>query len=324
MMKIFTSIEQIADIPQTAVALGNFDGVHLGHTELIRRSVTYARERGLSPAVFTFSNHPYNVISGNPLIRSVITQEDKERLLSALGVEYIFSFKFDEGFHTMLPEEFIERALLGAMRARAVFCGFNFRFGSAAAGSPDMLRVAAASKGFDLVVMEPYRVDGALVSSTMVRELIEAGDVAEAEKFLGRPFTISGEITRGNGLGRGFGFPTANIALPDGFVVPAYGVYVTESELGADTRRSLHGNGAEGYSSRVMRSVTNVGVRPTIGDDRLLAETHILGAEYGDLYGHRIRVGFLSMIRPERRFVGTGELIVQVERDKDAALGYRS
>jgi riboflavin kinase/FMN adenylyltransferase len=150
----------------------------------------------------------------------------------------------------------------------------------------------------------------------MIRELVEAGDVAVAARFLGRPFAISGEITKGNGLGRGFGFPTANIALPDNLVVPAYGVYVTESELGAPGPQGSDGGG------KPARSVTNVGVRPTIGDERLLAETHIFGAPDEDLYGRRIRVSFLSMIRPERRFGDVEELKAQVEQDKCAAVGY--
>jgi riboflavin kinase/FMN adenylyltransferase len=306
-VKIFTDLQQIRDIPPTAIALGNFDGVHLGHAELIRRTARYAASRGLSPAVFTFSNHPYNVLKGKTLIRSVTTESDKERLLESLGVEYLFSLRFDEGFHTMAPQAFVDDLLLGAFRARAVFCGFNFRFGAEAAGDPGLLRAAGAAEGFDVAVMEPYKVKGALVSSTMIRALIEAGDMAAVAGFLGRPFALSGEIARGNGIGRGLGFPTANIGLPDGLVVPAYGVYVTESRL----------DGAGG-----LRSVTNVGVRPTIGDDRLLAETHIFGASDADLYGHTLRVNFLAMIRPERRFANVGELKTQVERDKRAALEY--
>jgi riboflavin kinase/FMN adenylyltransferase len=341
-MKIFTSLDQIRNVGPTAVALGNFDGVHLGHAELIRRAVAYARERGLAPAVFTFSNHPNNILSGRTLVRSVASEADKEDILRSLGVAYMFSFQFDERFHAMPPAVFIDDLLLEALDARAVFCGFNFRFGAEAAGDPGLLRAAAAARGFVLVVMNPYRVDGALVSSTMIRRLIGEGDVASAARFLGRPFAISGEIAKGNGFGRGFGFPTANIALPDSLVVPAYGVYVTESELGAADSREDHEDGSPGGAESpgsaeavararggrsafagTARSVTNVGVRPTIGDARLLAETHIFGARDDDLYGRRIRVSFLSMIRPERRFPDVGDLKAQVEQDKRAARAYR-
>jgi riboflavin kinase/FMN adenylyltransferase len=331
-MKIFTDLKQLHAIPPTAIALGNFDGVHLGHVELIRRSVAYARARGLAPAVFTFSNHPYNVLKGRTVICSLTTEADKEQILESLGVEYLFSLKFGARFHSMAPESFIDELLLGAFRARAVFCGFNFRFGAEAAGDPNLLRAAGAVKDFDLVVMEPYRVGAALVSSTMIRGLIEAGDVAGAAKFLGRPFALSGEITRGNGLGRDFGFPTANIGLPRGLVVPAYGVYVTESLLSggpgdeASDGEALARDNDEPspFCPCPARSVTNVGVRPTIGDDRLLAETHLFGASGDDLYGLCLRVSFLDMIRPERRFADIRALKAQVEQDKDAALAYRA
>jgi riboflavin kinase/FMN adenylyltransferase len=329
-MKIFTDLKQIHNIPPTAIALGNFDGVHLGHAKLIRNAVRYAASRGLAPAVFTFSNHPYNVLKGETLIRSVTTESDKERLLESLGVEYLFSLSFDEGFHTMPPQAFVDDLLLGAFRARAVFCGFNFRFGAEAAGDPELLRTAGAAEGFDVSVMEPYRVGDTLVSSTMIRALIETGDVAAAAEFLGRPFALSGEIARGNGIGRGLGFPTANIGLPDGLVVPAYGVYVTESRLDGGDGEGGAGSGTQDKNEPSpfrpgeggLRSVTNVGVRPTIGDDRLLAETHIFGASDADLYGHALRVNFLAMIRPERRFANVDELKAQVERDKRAALEY--
>jgi riboflavin kinase/FMN adenylyltransferase len=339
-MKVFTELARMRDIPPTAVALGNFDGVHLGHAELIRRMTAHARERGLAPAVFTFSNHPHNVIGGRNVIRSLATEEEKERALGSLGVEYLFSLKFDERFHSMPPTAFIDDLLLGAFGARAAFCGFNFRFGAEAAGSPELLREAGIEKAFELVVMEPYRVDGALVSSTAIRRFVEEGDVVSAAKFLGRPFTISGEITRGNGIGRSLGFPTANIALPAGLIVPAYGVYVTESEFltGLSTGCAAPESSAycredgEEYSgvgalNRVkglggLRSVTNVGVRPTIGDEKLLAETHIFGASDNDLYGRHIRVSFHSQIRAERRFSDIEALKAQVELDKLSALEY--
>jgi riboflavin kinase/FMN adenylyltransferase len=361
-MMVFTDLARMRDIPPTVVALGNFDGVHLGHAELIRRMVAYARERGLAPAVFTFSNQPYNVIAGRTVIRGLATEEDKERMLGSLGVEYLFSFEFDEVFHSMEPAAFIDDLLLGAFGARAVFCGFNFRFGAKAAGNPGLLREAGAKKGFDLVVMEPYRLGDALVSSTAIRKFVAEGDMAAAAKFLGRPFTISGEIIRGNGVGRSLGFPTANIALPEGFVVPPYGVYVTESELsagrvppdgsgcpdrGPESERRADGSGcpdrgpeserrADGKEcpdsgpeserradfSGSLRSITNVGVRPTIGDEKLLAETHIFGVRDSDLYGLRIRVGFLSMLRAERKFVNVEALRTQVEYDKRSALTY--
>jgi len=371
-MKVFTHIDDIRDIRPTAVAVGNFDGVHLGHAELIRRTVRYAKEHGLAPAVFTFSNDPYNVIEGKTLVRRIQTERDKEELLRGLGVAYLFSFRFDETYHVMTPQTFIEDLIVRAFGARAVFCGFNFRFGAGAAGDPDMLCETDAGKGFNTIVMDPYRVGDTLVSSTVIRDLIADGSMEEAAAYLGRPFNISGEIDRGNGIGRGLGFPTANIALTEGLVIPAYGVYVTESEItgapqdgtsnsapkdtlsgkpedtqgdtledtsggtpedtSSDTLENTSGNTLEDTSGNALedmsgsgewrRSVTNIGVRPTVGDSRLLAETHIFGVPDKDLYGHRIRVNFLSVIRPEKKFANLDELRAQVELDKRSALTY--
>jgi riboflavin kinase/FMN adenylyltransferase len=343
-MRVFTHIDNIQGIGPTAVALGNFDGVHLGHAELIRRTVRYAKEHGLAPAVFTFSNDPFNVIAGKTLVWSIQTERDKEEMLRRLGVAYLFSFSFDEMFRIMTPQAFIEDLIVRAFGAKAVFCGFNFRFGAETAGNPDMLRETGAARGFNTAVMDPYRVGDTLVSSTVIRDLIADGSMEEAASYLGRPFSIAGEIDRGNGIGRGLGFPTANIALTEGLVVPAYGVYATESRItGAlqdstpsgkpkEMKRSTPDGVARETSGDALenmpsggewhRSVTNIGVRPTVGDSRLLAETHVFGVPDKDLYGHRIRVNFLSMIRPEKKFASLEELKAQVEIDKQSALAY--
>jgi riboflavin kinase/FMN adenylyltransferase len=312
-MKIFTSFDSICGMTESAVALGNFDGIHAGHAELIGRMTKYAKSHDLVPSVFTFSNHPYNVITGKTAISSVVTEADKEKILEELGVEYLFSFDFDDGFHSMTPAAFIDDMLIDLFGAKAVFCGFNFRFGADAAAGSDMLRSAGKRAGFHVDVMSPFRVGDTLVSSTLIRELIAAGKVDEATTYLGRPFSISGEIDRGNGIGRGLGFPTANIRLPEGLAIPAFGVYVTESLIYDAKREDSRGK---------LRSVTNVGIRPTIGDKRLLAETHIFGVPDEDLYGHRICVKFLSMLRAEKKFANIEELKKQVEVDKRAAQDY--
>jgi riboflavin kinase/FMN adenylyltransferase len=303
-MKTFTNIEDIRDIPPTAIALGNFDGVHLGHAALIARMVEYASAHGLAPAVFTFSNQPRNVIRGREDVRSLITQEEKTCAMRTLGVARMFSFPFDARFHGMTPDAFIGGLLLDSFDAKAVFCGFNFRFGANAAGHTSELKAAATAKGFDLEVMEPYRIDGTLVSSTLIRRLIGEGKVREAAKFLGRPFAIEGETGRGRGIGRTLGFPTANIDWPDGIVRPARGVYVTDTEL----------------EGRMYRSVTNAGRKPTVGGTAFICETHVFGVSDTDLYGKRFRVSFLDMLRPEKKFDGLESLRLQVEADKRAAL----
>jgi riboflavin kinase/FMN adenylyltransferase len=305
-MQIYSSLDQIGDIRPTAVALGNFDGVHLGHAELIRRMTAYAKSHELVPAVFTFSNHPQNVLSGRTVIRSLLSQNDKAQVLAGLGVEYLFTLPFDSHFHEMSPHSFIDDLLLGSFRAKSVSCGFNFRFGAKAAGHTLTLEHAATDKGFNLDVMEPFEIDDSIVSSTLIRGLIAEGNVGEAAAYLGRQYSLSGEIVKGNGYGRKLGFPTANIAVDDDMVSPAFGVYVTESELLGQT----------------YRSVTNIGIRPTIGDNKLFVESNIFGLPDEDLYGFNTRVRFLAMIRPETKFNSMDELARAIDSDKRAAEEY--
>jgi riboflavin kinase/FMN adenylyltransferase len=284
------------------VALGNFDGVHRGHAELIARTVRYAREHGLASAVFTFSNHPQNVIAGRNVVKHLIPPQEKIEIIRSLDVDYLFSLPFDESFHSMSPESFVRDLLLGLFRASAACCGFNFHFGKDAAGNTVSLEALARKEGFHMEVMEPFIVDGALVSSTAVRGLIAEGKVDRCEPYLGRRFAIGGEVIHGNALGRRLGFPTANIVADPALVAPAYGVYVTDTEVGG----------------RTYPSVTNVGVRPTVGGNRALAESHILDFD-GSVYGEHIRISFLKRLRGEQRFASPQELATQIAKDKAAA-----
>jgi riboflavin kinase/FMN adenylyltransferase len=305
-MIIFDSIEQINkfDLPGTSVALGNFDGVHVGHAELIERSTSYAKTHGLSSAVFTFSNHPRNVLSGKHMLKSICDPVSKAKLIESLGVDFLFSLPFDEHFHEMSPDCFIQDLVLNTFRAEHVSCGFNFRFGAGASGGVGLLKKESKSFGFDLDVLQPVRIDGVLVSSTAVRHAITAGDVQLASKYLGRNYEISGEVIHGHKNGRKMGFPTANVALGDELIYPPHGVYATITYIGD----AISG----------LPAVTNIGIRPTIGDKLYLAETHILSGDY-DLYGKNIRTEFIKMIRPEVKFENLNALSAQIATDKENA-----
>jgi riboflavin kinase/FMN adenylyltransferase len=301
-MKVFNSLDAISDVPRTAVALGNFDGIHRGHRELIERSARYARDYGLHSAVFTFANHPRNYIAGYDVVKSVVAAEDKLKIFEDIGVEYLFNIPFDDTFRSMEPESFVRDLLLGYFHAKAVFCGFNFHFGKSAAGNTLVLEQAADRVGFRLEVLEPFIVNDVLVSSSVIRKAIASGDVAAAERFLGRPFAITGEVIRGNALGRKLGFATANTLLPEDLVKPAYAIYVTTAEV----------------DGRILPAITNVGIRPTIGDNCELAETHIFGLDE-DLYGREIKIFFKEKIRDEARFDSVEQMQAQVKKDIVAA-----
>ena len=299
-MRIFNSLDEIGEIGETAAALGNFDGIHKGHQALIDEAVKTAAADGLKSAVFTFSNHPRNVLAGDYVVKNVIYADEKVRLLEEAGIDYLFSIDFNESIMCRTPEEFVDDILIRKFRMKAAVCGFNFTYGFKAAGTSESLAEYAGSKGVDVHVIDPVKVDGEVVSSTLIRRLICDGRMERVCDMMGRPYMIRGEIIHGNKLGGPvLGFPTCNTTLDKNMVAPRKGAYVTKCVIG----------GAE------YASMTNVGTKPTIGDYQTNVETHIFDFDK-DVYGKRIEVYFLSMIRPEQKFSGLDELIAQLVRDK--------
>ncbi|MDR1068425.1 MAG: bifunctional riboflavin kinase/FAD synthetase [Clostridiales Family XIII bacterium] len=299
-MKIFEDTNTIAITRGTAVALGHFDGVHKGHVKLIAQMTAYAAKHGLASCVFTFSNSPKNFMRGKTVVKSILTQTEKRELIRGLGVDYLVSVPFDETFHEMTPRAFIDDLALGAMRAKAIGCGFNFRFGKNAKGDTGTLERAATAEGFVLNVLPPVKINGVLVSSTMIRELIQAGDVGLCVNYLGRRFALSGAVIHGEANGRKLGFPTANVVPPEGMVLPADGVYATLVSIGKE--------------QEARPAVTNIGVRPTFGGKVRLSETHVLDFD-GNLYGKTIRVEFVKRLRGEVKFDSFDQLSAQIASD---------
>ncbi|MDD3167938.1 MAG: bifunctional riboflavin kinase/FAD synthetase [Eubacteriales bacterium] len=297
-MKQFNSLEEIINIKETVVALGNFDGVHKGHQELIRRTVKSAKMAGLKSAVFTFTNHPKNVLAGRSVIKNILYLEDKAEIIKSLGVEYLFSLEFNEIIQHLSAEEFIQKLLIGAFQMREAYCGFNYHFGYKADGNPETLIKAGLRNGFGIHVLEPFKIDGNLVSSSFIRKLIAEGRVGECKKYMGRNYSVGGEVVVGNKIGRTIGFPTSNILIDEAMVTPAHGVYVTYCN----------------YNGTCYQGITNVGVKPTIGDNKKNIETHIFNFSK-DLYGKQIRVEFLERIRPEIKFSSVNALAQQIEKD---------
>jgi riboflavin kinase/FMN adenylyltransferase len=297
-MKQFNKLEEIKSIKETVVALGNFDGVHKGHQEIIRRTVKSARMAGLKSAVFTFANHPKNVLAGKPVIKNILYPEDKAEIMKSLGIDYLFSLEFNELIQHMSAEEFIHKLLIGAFKMREVYCGFNYRFGYKAEGSPEALIKAGMKNGFGIHVLEPFKIDGNLVSSSLIRTLIAEGRVGECKKYMGRNYAVGGEVVVGNRIGRTIGFPTSNILIDETMVTPAHGVYVTYCN----------------YNGICYQGVTNVGIKPTIGDNKKNIETHIFNFSK-DLYGKEIRVEFLERLRPEIKFDNVTALAQQIDKD---------
>ena len=301
-MKIFNSLDEIKDIRPCAVALGNFDGVHKGHQQLISKAVKAAGKHGIAAAVFTFSNHPRGMVEGGKEVRNIMYQEEKIALIEKLGVDYLFNIEFTRQIQTMEPAAFIEELLAGRLKAAEIFCGFNYRFGYKSAGNIRFLREEGKKLGIKVNVIEPVIIDGEVVSSTLIRGLIRSGDVDECCKFLGRNYDIGGEVVVGNRLGRKIGFPTSNIMIDENMVTPPNGVYITYCI----------------YNGVKYPSVTNVGVKPTVGVYKKNMETHIFNFDK-ELYGKHIKVEFLKMTRDEVKFDSVEELSAQIARDCEEA-----
>ncbi len=270
---------------ELAAALGSFDGLHLGHRQVIGNTLSVP---GLRPAVITFQQNPSVSLQKKP-VPLLTTNEQKLALLKEMGVEVVYLLPFDR-IRDMEPEDFVE-ALYRVCRVRALSCGFNFRFGKNGRGDAGLLKELCREKGISLSVTPPVSVAGETVSSTRIRACLEQGDVQQAGQLLGRPFGYDFEVTHGRQLGRTWGTPTINQPFPAGYVLPRFGVYASLVEV----------EGQKYYG------VTNIGVKPTVGSDCALSETWI--PEFsGDLYGKKVPVELLDFIRPERKFDSLDQL----------------
>ncbi len=266
------------------LAIGTFDGVHVGHRAVISGADT----------VLTFEPHPLEILAPAAAPKLIMPFEVKRDVLEGLGVEEMVVIPFDLEFTRIPAEQFIDDIVAGRLDAVEVSVGENFRFGSKARGTPEML---AASEKFETRVVPLVEVDGATVSSTRIRELVAAGEMAEARRCLGVPFMIEGEVVSGDRRGRELGFPTANLIPDDRLVIPGHGVYAAF---------------ADGVPAAV-----NIGVRPTFNTERgVLIEAHLLDREV-DLYGRILRIAFGERLRGERRFDSAAELVRQMKLDVD-------
>lgn len=286
--------------PGSAVAIGVFDGVHRGHRAVFDALAASGDELQLT--AMTFSTHPDGVVSGEPAPPALTTFDRRLELFADAGLDATAVIDFDIDVMRLSPEAFVDRFLVDALNARVVAVGDGFRFGHEAAGSVDTLRLLGQSRGFSLVSTPILTIHGTQVRSSSIRAAVASGGVALAARMLGRPFAVDGAVVPGDGRGRSIGVPTANIAMPDGFVRPAGGVYaVVVTVDGVD-----------------FEGVCNVGTRPTFGGGAEAIEVHLLDTEQ-DLYGKMVRVAFVDRIRSEERFGSVEELVEQIGIDIERA-----
>lgn len=303
-MKVFNSLNEINNIENTVIALGNFDGIHLGHQLIIKRTVADAKAIGLKSAIFTFSNHPRNLLGGTK-VKKILFKDDKQKIIESLGIDYLFQIPFDEEMKNMDPIAFIEDLLIDKLKMREISCGFNYTFGYKALGNVSLLINESAKRDFGIHILEAYKINNEVVSSTKIRRFIATGDIAKCNKFLGRNYSVGGEVVVGNKLGRKIGFPTSNINIDEEMVSPPNGVYITKCI----------------YNGHIYPSITNVGVKPTIGLYKKNIETHIFNFDK-ELYGKNIRVEFLLKMRDEEVFDSVELLSKQITQDCISAKAY--
>ncbi|MBR3147049.1 MAG: bifunctional riboflavin kinase/FAD synthetase [Eubacterium sp.] len=306
-MEIIRNLEEIKGIDRTAVALGNFDGVHLGHQELIRETVNRGEEDGVKSAVFTFSNHPSNIIPGAKAVKSILTEDRKMEIIESLGVDYLFNVPFTEELMDLEAEDFVTEILVGRLNVKTAVCGFNYQFGARAFGTPEILEIYGEKYGFDVFEMAPFEIDGKVVSSSLIRLLISKGYVDRCARFMGRNYEVGGEVVVGNRLGRSLGFPTSNLNIDETMVTPPNGVYTTYCD----------------YKGVKYPSITNVGVKPTVGTYEKNIETHIFDFDKV-LYGKHITVEFLKKMRNEEKFDSLEDLSSQIVKDCEKAKAWFS
>ena len=283
----------------TAVALGYFDGIHKGHKAVLEAALAISAEKGLTPAVLIFDEHPRKVLCGK--VPAMLTDEKmKSRLLSEMGFS-LFDFSFRESMN-MEPCEFAREILVKRLGAKAVVCGYDYRYGKGGKGSADTLRRDLEKEGVQVISLSGIKQGEDIISASKIRELIAEGDVRRANEMLGRVFSYDRVVERGDALGRRLGFPTINQTFPEDFIIPEYGVYASVTTLDGKT----------------YPSVTNIGVRPTVGGTRVRSETCILGFS-GDLYGKNAQVGLLEFLRGEKKFASLEELSKAVKKDMEKA-----
>lgn len=306
-MEIITSldVELKNKYPATVIALGTFDGLHLGHTDVINTAKDYAERSGLKLAVFTFSNHPLALIRPDLVPVRIISAEEKIKLLESFGVDYLINIPFTEDFAALSPDEFLDR--LACFNYRCLVVGENFTYGFLGSGKTETLERSGRKNGFDVIVRPLVKMNGNVVSSTGIRNLIQAGHIEYANRMLGRAYAITGKIVHGEQRGRKLGFPTANIELLHGeMAVPAPGVYAVTV--------SIEGSIYEGMG--------NIGNNPTFNDvEHARLEVNLFNCS-GDLYGKTMSVQFHKYIRAEKKFSGVEELCRQIEEDKKAIKTY--
>lgn len=304
-MKYYAGYHQIDQtFKSPVVTIGNFDGVHRGHQEILAKVVGRARSLGGQSVAYTFKPHPQIALNPDAKVELIVTYEEKRELLAQMGIDVMIEEPFSRDFSNIKPETFFTEVILRRLGAASVIVGYDFGFGKGREGHLEQLEKFCADAGVELEIVRPLKDGSEVISSSKIRELIKQGNVESVPKFLGRYFSYRGNVVKGDGRGRKIGFPTANLRVEDKIALPN-GVYATKVTVAGE-----HHFGA-----------TNVGVRPTFYQDQesgmalpKLVEAHLLDFN-ADIYGHTVDIHFVKKIRDEFRFSGVESLVAQISQD---------
>ncbi|GFE58452.1 bifunctional riboflavin kinase/FAD synthetase [Geobacter sp. AOG1] len=297
-MIIYRSIDEIRErLPNAVVTIGNFDGVHLGHREMFRRLKKAAADIGGVSVVITFYPHPLKVLPVGRDVRLINTYAEKENLIEASGVDYLVVLHFTPEFASISATEFVRDILVGRIGARKLIIGYDYAFGRNRQGDVAFLQRLGGEMGFAVEVLAPIGTGETVYSSSMVRRLIQAGDVKEVVAFLGRHFSVGGTVVHGHHRGKDLGFPTANLQT-DKELLPAHGVYAVKVKV----------------NDRIYDGACNIGDNPTFGDEASAIEVFLFDFD-GDLYGNELRVYFVERLRGEMKFPDVASLTQAIGED---------
>lgn len=303
-MEIARELQEISiDLSRgCSVTIGNFDGVHNGHRKLIRRTMEKAAKLGIPSVVLTFCPHPLKVLAGAHAAPLITDYEKKLDLFESLGVDLVLMLEFTRELAAKEPEEFVRDVLVNALHMKELVVGYDYSFGKGRKGNYALLSELGRKYGYGTERLDPVIIDGAIVSSTRIRDMIKAGRVWYVRPLMDRFYVVRGTVVRGMDRGgKLLGFPTANMLVRDE-LYPKPGVYATWAEL----------DGA------VYKAVTNIGTNPTFGNDDVSVETYILDFDT-DIYGWELRLNFVTRLRDEKKFNGLDELVAQIQKDVDLA-----
>lgn len=301
-MKTLTSLSdglKLMGDRKVGLTIGNFDGVHLGHQELLKQIKSDCDASGFVFAVITFVPHPHEILQPEKKGFLINSYQQRRKYLEELGVNLLVEIKFDRDFSTLSPEDFLKNYLAPHSQIKKLYLGYDFAFGANKSGSHDLAQGVLAPFGIEVELQKVFKDPSGIVSSTLIREKILGGDVNRASELLGRPFSLDGVVIKGEGRGKKIGYPTANIKVSEDQIIPSKGVYVTRTN----------------YQGMTFNSITNIGSNPTFNQgQRLNIETNLFDFN-SDIYGEEIEVSFLKKLRDERRFPTVNDLIKQITED---------